>query len=68
MNFNKKSFILFLIFMWSVYVAWAIDVQSTIKIYPESTTRYDLWLLPYLILFTAYAIYLLIRKQDTDNR
>lgn len=67
MNSNSKSFVLFLIFIWSIYGTWAFDVQTAIKTYPDSVTRYDLLILPFLIIFTAYAVHILIRKQDTDN-
>ena len=67
MNSNNKSFVLFLIFIWTIYVAWEIDVQSAIKTYPDSITRYDLLILPFLIIFTLYAVYILIRKQDPNN-
>ncbi len=67
MNSNKKSFVLFLVFIWSIYVAWVIGIQSPLKNYPESKTRYDLLLLPFLIMFTAYVIYILIRKKNSDK-
>jgi hypothetical protein len=67
MNSNKKSLILFILFVWSVYLAWATEVQSEIKSFPNSTDRYDFLLLPFLIIFTGYAVYLLFRKQKTDN-
>jgi hypothetical protein len=67
MNSNSKSFVLFLIFIWSIYVAWEFDVQTAIKTYPDSITRYDLLILPCLIIFTAYAVHILIRNQDTDK-
>ena len=67
MNSNKKSFILFLLFIWSVYAAWALDIQSSIRTSPDSMTRYDLFLLPFLILFTVGAVHILISKKDTDN-
>jgi hypothetical protein len=64
---SKKSFILFILFVWSVYFAWSMDVQSAVKSFPNNMTRYDLLLLPFLILLTGYAVYLLLRKQKTDN-
>ncbi|WP_424370994.1 hypothetical protein [Muriicola sp.] len=67
MNSNKKSFVLFLIFLWSVYAAWELDVQTALKNYPDSVTRYDLLLLPFLVIFTGYVILLLIRKENIDN-
>ncbi|NER09166.1 hypothetical protein SAMN06265375_1011348 [Muriicola jejuensis] len=67
MNSNKKSFILFILFIWSVYFAWSLDVSSAVQTYSKGVTRYDLLLLPFLIVFTGYSIYLLVRKQDSDR-
>jgi hypothetical protein len=67
MNSNKKSFILFILFIWSVYFAWSLDVNSAVQTYSKGVTRYDLLLLPFLIIFTGYSIYLLVRKQDSDR-
>ncbi len=68
MSSNKKSFILFILFIWSVYFAWAMDVNSTVQTYQKGVTRYDLLLLPFLIIFTGYSIYLMTRKEDSDRR
>ena len=65
---NKKSFIFLVLFIWSVYFAWALDFQSTAESQSRSITRYDLWILPYLLAFTGYAIYLLTRRQDSDGK
>ncbi|GGD43777.1 hypothetical protein [Muriicola marianensis] len=67
MNSNKKSFILFILFIWSVYFAWAIDVNASVQAYSNDVTRYDLLLLPFLIIFTGYSAYLILRKQDSDR-
>ncbi|NND80605.1 MAG: hypothetical protein HKN53_11960 [Maribacter sp.] len=29
---------------------------------PDNMARYDLWILPFLIQYTAYAVYVLLRK------
>ncbi len=67
MNSNTKSFILFILFIWSVYFAWAMDVNASVQTYSKGVTRYDLLLLPFLIIFTAYSAYLILRKQDSDR-
>ena len=67
MSPNKKSFIFLVLFIWSVYFAWALDLQSSAESQPHSVTRYDLWILPYLLAFTGYAIYLLTRRRDSDD-
>ena len=64
---RRKSFVLFIILLWSVYAAWAMDMQDAIKSYSDNVFRYDLWLLPFLILFTAVAVRFFIRKQSSDN-
>ena len=65
---QKTSFILFLLFIWSVYAAWAFDVQSSISTSTDHVIRYDHLLLPFLVLFTVFAIFILISKKDTDNK
>ncbi|WP_372974508.1 hypothetical protein [Muriicola sp.] len=67
MNSNKKSFILFILFIWSVYFAWALDVNASVQTYPKGITRYDLLLLPFLIIFTGYSFYLILKKRDSDR-
>lgn len=67
MNSNKKSFILFIFFIWSVYAAWAFDVNASVQAYSRDVTRYDLLMLPFLIIFTGYSAYLILRKQDSDR-
>ena len=62
MNSYKKSFVVILILLWAVYIAWELDMQTALKNHPDSITRYDLMLLPFLIIITAYVIHLLIRK------
>ncbi|MBT8281315.1 MAG: hypothetical protein KJO16_07025 [Muriicola sp.] len=67
MSPKNKSIILFILFLWLVFVAWEIDVQSVVNTYPDSIVRLDLLLLPFLIILTVYVIYLLIRKNDFDS-
>jgi uncharacterized membrane protein len=67
MNQNKKSFIFLVLFIWTIYFAWSMDMQTIAEIQPKTTTRYDLWILPYLLAFTGYAVYLLTRRKDSDN-
>ncbi len=72
LNSHKTSFILFLLFMWSVYAAWATNEQTSSittsdNITSDSITGYDQLLLPFLILFTVFAIYILIKKKGKDK-
>ena len=58
--------------MWSVYAAWATNEQSSSISTSDSNTSnsitgYDQLLLPFLILFTVFAIYILIKKKDKDK-
>ncbi|QBA63586.1 hypothetical protein [Muriicola soli] len=67
MSPKSKSLILFILFLWLVFAAWEMDVQSTINTYPESIVRLDLLLLPFLIILTVFVVYILIRKNDFDG-
>jgi hypothetical protein len=67
MNSNKKSFILLILFIWSVYFAWSLDVNSSLQTYSKGVTRYDLLLLPFLVIFTGYSIYLLVKNRNSDR-
>jgi hypothetical protein len=56
-----------LLFIWSVYAAWATNEQSSTSTDFDSMASYEQLLLPFLILFTVFAIYILIKKKDKDN-
>jgi hypothetical protein len=48
-------------------MAWELDLQNTIDHVRYPMVRYDLLVLPLLVLFTGYAVYILIRKKATNK-
>lgn len=64
---KNKSLILFILFLWFVFAAWEMDAQAAEQTLPNTYIRLDLLMLPFLIILTGYAIYILIRNHNFDN-
>lgn len=62
------SLILFLMGIWSCFMLWEFDVQTSLSTYSDSIIRYDLLILPFLIIITGYVIFILIRKQNPKSQ
>ena len=66
-SFNK-GIILLLVLIWSLFVAYELEMQTAIKAYPNAIIRIDLLLLPILIVLTAYIIYSLIKEKNSKYK
>ncbi len=64
---SNKSLIFFLLLLWTGFMAWELNLQNTINNVQYPMVRYDLLVLPLLVLFTGYAVYILIRKKATNK-
>tara|TARA_R110002167_G_scaffold76032_4_gene211952 strand:+ start:571 stop:777 length:207 start_codon:yes stop_codon:yes gene_type:complete len=64
---NKKLYI-FLILIWSGFILWEYSIQNTSNVQSEYMIRFDLIILPILLLFTGYAIFQIARKQKAENQ
>ncbi len=64
---SNKSLIFFLLLLWTGFTAWELDLQNSMDYVQYPMVRYDLLILPLLVLFTGYAIFILIRNKATHK-
>ncbi|WP_299000968.1 hypothetical protein ACOKFD_18970 [Flagellimonas sp. S174] len=62
MDLSKYISWLCLAVIWGCFVMWEIQIQSWLQINPSLVVRYDLMLLPLLVVVSFYVIYVTLKK------
>ncbi len=62
MDFSKYICWLCLVLIWACFVVWEIQIQQWITINPVIVVRYDLMLLPLLVVVSFYVLYITLKK------
>ncbi len=64
---SNKYLTLFLLLLWNCFMAWEYTIQNTLNHVQYPIVRYDLLILPILVFFTGYVVYVLIKKKETKK-
>lgn len=67
MQSDNKQFFVLLISIWLVFIIWEIDIQMLPVSIQTSMVRFDLLVLPVLLLVTGYAIYNILKNKNQKN-
>ncbi|MEM8845995.1 MAG: hypothetical protein AAGD17_02725 [Bacteroidota bacterium] len=62
MDLSKYISWLCLAVIWACFVVWEIQIQSWLQINPSLVVRYDLMLLPLLVVVSFYVVYVTLKK------
>ncbi|MEM0933744.1 MAG: hypothetical protein AAF575_02050 [Bacteroidota bacterium] len=62
MDLSKYVSWLCLAIIWVCFVLWEIQIQSWLQINPSFVVRYDLMLLPLLMVVSFYVVYVTLKK------
>lgn len=63
MQSYSKVYLVYLTVIWSAYFLWEFQVQEWATSGDGQIIRYDLIILPILLIITGYSVYTFIKKQ-----
>nr|WP_299345262.1 hypothetical protein [Allomuricauda sp.] len=62
MDFFKYVCWVCLVIIWSCFILWEVQIQAWLEINPAFVVRYDLMLLPLLLVVSFYVLYVTLKK------
>lgn len=63
MDYTKYVSWVLLALIWGCFITWEIQIQEWLDINPALVMRYDLILLPLLIVVSFFVLYLTLKKR-----
>ncbi len=57
MEVGDRFFWILLVGIWTIFILWELQIQIMTESLLSQIVRYDLLILPILLLFTGYALY-----------